>query len=475
MALGLNPYTKKSAIWSTLFGGGYANTGFETKGDESQIRGMLSSATMNGIEGIPYQFDSTVDRRLQGTEVGRKYAEKIYARMPLLILTPATPVFMGDSNNKADKSVLASMLLDSSLGESGAGDLIKSPGRYYTLEFAYVKYWEYVNIMLRAVAIYMGIGDISVPGLGLLRTANFSQESNDSFKRFFTGKESIVYYLDNMETMSRSFSNSTTESSLASQINGFADQANEIRFLFGAREGSLASALGSGVDELSDSIGTALGSLMTGLGSGVVGSLAGKGLNTIINGGKIVFPQIWQDSSADESYSLDIKLRSPDHDNLSIFLNIMKPYCKLLALTLAHEDDENEFAYNSPFMCKAYCKGMFSVDYGMITGLNVTSGAQCQWNDDGLPTQVDISIDLSNLYKSLAMSTNVERAVHNTAYMDFLANLSGLNINDMEVGRKIVMYYYLKSANVKNIPSRIFTQLDQGISRAIGNLYTRLS
>jgi hypothetical protein len=158
----------------------------------------------------------------------------------------------------------------------------------------------------------------------------------------------------------------------------------------------------------------------------------------------------------------------------------MKPYCKLLGLTLPHEyiDDSgevNEFAYNAPFMCKAYCKGMFSIDYGMITGLNVTSGAQCQWNDDGLPTQIDISIDISNLYKSLAMSDSVEYAVRNTSYMDFLANLSGLNINDMETGRKIKMYYYLKAANIKNIPSGIHRKVDQTISRLAGNLYSKLS
>ena len=33
----------------------------------------LISKSMTSIEGIPYQFSETVDRRLQGTTVGRKY------------------------------------------------------------------------------------------------------------------------------------------------------------------------------------------------------------------------------------------------------------------------------------------------------------------------------------------------------------------------------------------------------------------
>lgn len=473
----MTPYGDKESLWSALFDNGWKAN--DTKVAEAQITSMLKSKTLNGIEGIPYQFDEIVDRRLDGTQIGRKYAEKIFSRMPLLIMTPAKPVFMGNSSAE-DKQTMLSVLFDPGR-DWGNGDLIKEPGRYYTLEFDYDRYWKYVNIMLRAVAIYMNIGDIHVPGLGKLREADFSKESNNDFKRFFTGRENVVYYLDGMDTMSRSFSNSTTESSIASTINGFADQANEIRFLFGAEEGSLGSLIGDGLSDLTESVSTTLSQLTGSLiGNGIVSSLSGKGLMTIVNGGKIVFPQIWQDSSADESYSLDVKLRSPDHDNLSIFLNIMKPYCKLLGLTLPHEyiDDSgevNEFAYNAPFMCKAYCKGMFSIDYGMITGLNVTSGAQCQWNDDGLPTQIDISIDISNLYKSLAMSDSVEYAVRNTSYMDFLANLSGLNINDMETGRKIKMYYYLKAANIKNIPSGIHRKVDQTISRLAGNLYSKLS
>ena len=54
---------------------------------------MLSTKT-NGIEALPYQFMDTVDPRIDGTDVGRKYAEKIFSRLPLLFLTPCEPLFM---------------------------------------------------------------------------------------------------------------------------------------------------------------------------------------------------------------------------------------------------------------------------------------------------------------------------------------------------------------------------------------------
>ena len=66
--------------------------------DDATIRRIMSTKT-NGIEGLPYQFPASVDRRLTGTNVGRKYAEKIFSRQPLLFLTPCEPKFMADFNN----------------------------------------------------------------------------------------------------------------------------------------------------------------------------------------------------------------------------------------------------------------------------------------------------------------------------------------------------------------------------------------
>ena len=209
--------------------------------------------------------------------------------------------------------------------------------------------------------------------------------------------------MDGLSQVSEQYSNDTTESSLASQINGFADTANEIKFLFGEKGGMIGSLYDS-ASEVTASITSSLSNVIGKLGGGIVESLADKGVNTILNGGKIIFPKIWSDSSAERSYSIDIKLRSPDHDSTSIFLNVLKPYCRILALTLPQLMDDNPNGYKSPFLVKGSCKGMFNIDMGMITSMSVTKGAECCWNDDGLPTQIDINITIEDLYSSLAMS-----------------------------------------------------------------------
>ena len=439
--------------------------------DDVDVQGMLLNK-MAGIEAMPYQFLENVDRRITGTEMGRKYTEKIVSRIPLLFLTPCKPLFMDDFSD-SDRQIAIDAALNGGAGNTLG--LIEGKGRYYSAEFDYATYFKYVNVMLSAVSAFLGIYDQELIINGNKRkigTMAWQDELNPSFKTFFSASENLVFYLDGLSSVSESFSNETTESSLASQINGFTDTTNEIRFLFGEK-GGLAGALAEGATEITSSITSSLSKVIGSLGGGIVQSLADKGVNTVLNGGKIVFPEIWSDSSADRSFSIDIKLRSPDHDSLSIFLNVLKPYCKILALCLPRLMDDNPNGYRSPFLVKAYCKGLFNIDLGMITGLNVTKGAECCWNDDGLPTQIDISMDIKDLYSSIAMSGDdkVKNIVSNTSYMDFLANMAGLNIGQMEIGRRIKMYYYLTKTNVATIPSKLYTRFDQAISRVMGNLY----
>lgn len=474
------------------------NTAQSSTETNSLVKKMMTTS-MNGIEGIPYQFMPTVDARLDNTgrssdnsKIGRKYAEKVMGRLPLLFLTPCFPKALTDFSND-DKNSLINMILDGNADE----DLINGSGRYYSISFAYDEYYRYLNCMMAATAAFLGIYDKTIPGYTgetskKIGEYDWSKELNSDFKTFFDAAENVVFYLDGFNSVSESFTNEVTESSIASQINGTSDTAHELNFLLAGNNSALAkiaetaeSAVGTVTSALSDIIGD--------LGGGIIGSLADKGINTIANGGKIIFPQIWANSSYSRSYTLDIKLRSPDHDSLSIFLNIIKPYCKILCLCLPrvmeNESHYNANAYMSPFLVKAFSKGMFNIDMGIISSLSVNKGAECQWNDDGLPTQIDISIDITDLYSSLAMSgfestglignpfkatKQIVKIVNNTAYMDFLANMAGLNVGQMAIGRRIQMFKYLTETSLVQYPSRKFQQFDRGISTLLGSLYEKL-
>lgn len=474
-----------------------------TDDETNTLVSKMMTTTMNGIEALPYQFMPSVDTRLSDTGktstesmIGRKYAEKIMGRLPLLFLTPCHPQAFADFD-EADKTTIVNSLLDGVWND----DLINGDGRYYNVAYAYDEYFRYFNCMMAAVAVFLGIYDDTLPALTGSATKkigeyDWSNELNDDFKTFFSAKENLIFYVDNFNSISESFSNDTTESSIASQVNSTSDTANELNFLLAGN----SSAIGKIADNVSDavsSISSALSTTLGELGGGILGSLADTGINTLVNGGKIVFPQIWSNSSYSRDYTLELKLRSPDHDSLSIFLNVIKPYCKILCLCLPrvmdHEDHYNLNGYMSPFLVKAFSKGMFNIDMGIISSLSVTKGAECQWNDDGLPTQIDVSITITDLYSSLAMSgfedtssiynlglgnpfkgmQQIWKIVNNTAYMDFLANMAGLNVGTMAIGRRVEMYKYLTETSLVQYKSRKFTQFDQAISRIMGNLYEK--
>ena len=441
----------------------------------STVQSMMGDPTsLRGIEAAPYQFDEVSDPRLGGTVVGRKYAEKIYGRLPLLFITPCRPLFM-DGFSKSDKQSIMTNLIDKSV--DNINEIIEGEGRYYTAQFAYDEYWKYANCMLNAVAIFLGLGNEKF-GKTKLSKMSWQKEQSDKFKTFFSSKENLIFYLDGLNSITESFSNGTTESQIASQINGYSDTVREIRYLVGDK--SAAASVIDTVGNVTDSVTSALGGVIGNVGGSLVQSVAQSGLHSILNGGKIVFPEMWSDSSFDRSYSIEFKLRSPDNDSYSIFLNVLKPYCKLLALTLPQvsrdqDNVENPNAYSSPFLVKAFSKGLFNIDLGIITSLSATKGAECCWNDDGLPTQIDITIEIKDLYKSLALSGytgfTALNVVKNTAYMDFVANMAGLNLAQQEMFRKFTMNTYLNGAMFSQIPSRLFTKFDNGISNLLGKLY----
>ena len=446
-------------------------------------------SSLSGIEGIPYQFLPSVDRRIDPASIsgdkknsnelsllGRKYTEKIVTQIPLLFMAPCNPRFMGDKRfSDTDRGIVESVLLGAA---SDVLDLLEGSGRFYSASFAFPQYHNYLNAMLLMVATYLGIENESVrvgEEVVKIKDANWANETHTPLGSAANAANNLIFYIDSIDTISESFSNSTKESSIASMINGFSDQAKELDYLFGSSGSNLISSMASSAKSAVGGIMDSLGTAAAGLGGDIVGSLSKGGIQSILDGGKIVFPEMWADSQYSRSYSIDLKLRSPDNDSLSIFLNVLKPYCKLLCFTLPHMVEDNVNTYRTPFITRAYCKGLFNVDLGMITAMSVNKGATCCWNDDGLPTQIDISLELTDLYSSLTMTGYVKDSladggilsgpikqiansfqqtyniVNNTAYMDFLANMAGLNINEMEFGRKAKMYYDLFTNQAGNL------------------------
>lgn len=435
------------------------------------------------IQGLPYQFLESVDSRLKegdGAALGRKYSEKIVSRMPLLLLTPGEPKFMTNYNNK-DKEGVINDLLRVAAGAASKSDLDKilsRPGRYYTFEFAHEDYYNYVNAMTRIGARLLKIHGDTLGGVYLdqMDWLTYSKPRLEAFTNM--GEVGAVpFYIHSENQITESFSAGTTQSMLASKTNSVSDLGREINFLlgYGANmsganiDGLSTQDLGENLENTNDVINKILNK------SNIVKNVADN-LITVASGGKLIFPEIWSDSNFSRSYDINIRLTTPDCDKLSWYFNIYVPLMHLVALAAPRNVDGNPNGYYAPFLVRGYYKGLFSCDMGIITNMTINKGQEGAWTKDGLPTVVDVNFTLKDMYDTLAITSMQKRqydTMNNTALMDYMANMCGININKPDILRQIDMWFVQNVLNrvTDTILSDIWGKALQNIENTLMNFY----
>lgn len=437
-----------------------------------EIVDSLIVNNLNGIFGVPYQFMENVDPRLDGKNtLGRKYSERIISKMPLLCITPGKPQFMSNFTKGEKKGILAKLLTDSN--DSAINDIIEKNERYFTFAFDYDKYFQFVNGLCQTGARFLNIHKLRV-SIGdensLLETFDWSLALNSNLKATFTGQEFIAFYIDSTDSVSESFGNNTTKSQLETSMNGFSDTAREIGFLLGAGAGETIQVLDEAqLAQTMDTIDELTNKYLN--GSNIIQNIANN-FATVATGAKLLFPEIWADSEFSRNFDINIKLRTPDADTLSWYLNIYVPLCHLIALAAGHQTDYVN-GYYSPFLVRANYKGLFNVDMGMVTDLSITKGKEAAWNIDGLPTEIDVSMTIKDLYNMLALvsASEPKKFVTNNILMDYIANTCGININQMDLVRSVEIYYILTKQRVVNLPNTIARKFQDAVDTYATKLY----
>ena len=476
------------------------------------LKDGLRVKDLRGILGMPHQFLPIADPRIinvysddmelngleslnalqsnldvgEDDQFGRVYSEKIIKNIPLLLMTPGVPKFMSEYSKKQRNSMLNTFFSTFDATNYNLTEIFNGKnGKFYSLKFAYTEYYYYVNAMLRAAVFYLGIQNEKIDGK-LLGTLNWMNESGtmandtlygDTFTKFLKPyANSVAFYVDAGTTVDDSFGNTTGESSLVeSKLNTLSDTAREVNFLLGTISGEIGfkydevtEEMKSGLTSVGESIDKTLGK------SGFFSSILNKG-SSILAGGKLIFPEIWQDSSFSRSYSCNMKLVSPSGDKLSVFWNILVPIYHLLAFTLPREATDQ--AYFSPFLVRAYYKGLFNVDMGIIPGLSITKGDEGEWTIDGIPTVANVSFEIKDLYDGLYMSKQYKEGgaqgiLSNTQELDYIANSCGVNVNDQDVLRTIKLAAaYLGTSITDSISIGIFGNISQFINQKMNNIF----
>lgn len=438
-----------------------------------------------GVFGLPYQFLPSADVRvnyLNDTDgIGREYADKIAGKIPLLFISPGRPDFMTRYSESESKSILEELIKEGgrafSKSKSSLEDLLSTNGRYYTFRNDLTEYYKYVNPMCRIAARYLDIQDFQLDGTNLdcMHWGTFVSDKSSIFGNV-KDYTNIPFYLDSETSISESFDNQTTESSLASTVNGISDLGRELNFLTGYSGEALNSDLLRNVD-IAESMENLNDTINDILGKGNFLTNLTKHLSTVASGGRLIFPKIWSDASMSRSYDVKVKLVSPDNNKLSVYLNVLVPLFHLIGLVAPQSIASNPNGYTSPFLVRAMYKSFFNVDMGIITSMSISKGGNSSWTVDGIPTSIEVDFTIKDLY-DMAFTITPSSAddwrydtLDNTAQLDYIANLCGINMYKPEIGRQLSMWIANTINKGFDIPRNLWLNLNQSISSRYQNFF----
>lgn len=434
---------------------------------------MASKNAVNlttNLFGLPYQYPPAVDPRVSviNDEIGEHYVETIMAQAPIVTIIPGNPCYLPAASGAAKKSI-SQAFLESASGNFDAitklfkGDIKADDLRLYDFKSAYTEYMNYVNILCRAGATFLNLKD-TTDGLGMsttfqhydwkayrwnrnARTALIKRIGKNLGKGFdyvFTSKDSnadkglvqdlfknynyVQFYCDPDSGMSEGISNSTGDSMMKSAMDSISSTSNEIQFMIksGGIDAKQAQdfIVGSG-KELASGINSIIGEFAPSVAAPIQRILnAGT---EVIKGQNFIIPDIYTGSNYSKSYTITVHLKTPYGTKLGYYLDIFVPMMHLLALALPRQASSN--TYESPFLVKAYVNGFFSCNLGIVDSLSI-SKVSTSLNSSGLPNEVDVTLNITDLYSDLMMtpSSSPIQFANNTSLIEYLATNCGLDL-----------------------------------------------
>lgn len=229
---------------------------------------------------------------------------------------------------------------------------------------------------------------------------------------------------------SESFSNSTSPSSFAEQFNSKVRETT-------AMKNNLAvggeSTSNTGIDFLDTIINSGAGLLkgtIDALGNALDIGVADMA-KAVVTGAYIDIPEMYDSSSFSTSHSINLQLRSPYGDYISIYQSIIVPLALLLAGSLPRAGGSD--SYMQPFLCRCYCKGMFSIPMGIIDSLSIRRGSsEFGWTYNNLPTCIDVSLSIKDMSPIMYLQINDDYFqglfVQDNAFKEYMLTLSGLGL-----------------------------------------------
>ena len=418
------------------------------------------------IFGMPHQFLESADMRIDKyNNFGYCFTKDIFMERPIITLMPGRPNYLPEYS-ETDKKTFESLSLDyeNENSKSVLKGMIEEYGetRYYDFASDYHTYIRYVNLMCRVASVYLGIDKEKGPdGKTIYRDYNWANyqsfnkyNSKIEDKNILKNQPNIIeltskaleqlgqdiigertyvnFFIDPNSSVSETISNTSQASQLEGAFDSMEGIVKEVNMFLN----SSSDMAGNATDYLAKA-GEKLLELGNVASFGLFKNLLGLAEEQVLHGANLIFPEVWMDSEYSKTYSIKIKLASPYGTKEAIYLNVLVPMFHALCLTLPRQTSANSYA--SPFIIRGFANGWFSIDMGMVEGIDIDKGPEQSWSVEGLPTQCEITLTIKDFYSQLMMTDSGHPKMFwdNQGLMDYLGVACGVDLSRPNVLFKI--------------------------------------
>lgn len=279
--------------------------------------------------------------------------------------------------------------------------------RFQAFKSASAEYYNYVNTLLVQVHTAMALD-------GVFDLTGFLNN----------GKYGLAFYASKGTSVSESASNDYSLSEIAREAQDKQAQIREKKLAAQTGGTSIISMVGNWFGELMKSIAEIP----------VIGGLIGS-LTENLDGSGLYYPDKWDDSNFDRSYSLEFRFYSPYGDPSSIFYYVYLPFLCCLCLGLPLQD--SYYSYSQPFIVRANAPGYFECEMGIIRSISFERGTDQTWTAEGLPREITIRMTLTDMYPKLMLSQHTNQLKYNYAMVSYIDCLAGVRYDQLTWLQKV--------------------------------------
>lgn len=259
-------------------------------------------------------------------------------------------------------------------------------------------------------------------GLELYSTVAIPKDGDGGYSELFAGTGikprniPLKFAVQNDTSFAESWSSDFGESRFEGLTNVGSSLGQEIRFITGQ------DSIIDGMSEIAGGLGGAAGALF----GDAVGSMfdnvnnrfksignkgeryiqnrfptLGRGVLALASGSKVDFPQIWQGSGFDTTYTFTLKLYNPFPNSKEAYDKyIIEPIVHMLTFICPVSD--SNFTFGFPLLCRFSCPGLAGLEAAYVSNIDIIKGGES--NDISFKQQagsVDIRFSIRPVYSTM--------------------------------------------------------------------------